>query len=183
DRASLIEVGTQGLEPDRAHAGLELLGAHPVHLEDLGVVAQVGQHPPATRAPQPAPVDVGQHPTQVRLELAHPTHPQGPREERGERAHRAHEPHGRALAHTPQPREGRPRHQPRSRICARTVAARWTIVTRLARLSRPSATVSTTTGAPIPTTPVATSTIARRSARSAIPTLAVRPSPSARARA
>src|SRR6185436_10214851 len=63
----------------------------------------------------------------------------------------------------------------------RTSNIRWPTVIRLATASRASTTASSTSGAPSPTSPVASSTVTTRSARSAMPTLAVMPSPSARA--
>src|SRR5690606_23958215 len=70
-----------------------------------------------------------------------------------------------------------------ARVWRYTAAIRWPIVHRLARASSPRAPTSTATGAPSPTTKTATSATTRRSARSAIPPEALRPNPSARARA
>src|SRR5699024_8692942 len=76
-----------------------------------------------------------------------------------------------------------PDEDPASRTCRRTTRIRCTTVMRLATARRARTTLRTTSGSPMPTKPVVTSVATRRSARSAIPTSACIPRPSARARA
>src|SRR6478735_2585008 len=199
-RAALaVEVVADVVLVDDAHARRDLLRRPRGQGERLAVVAHVRPHPGPRQAPQLARAQPGAHARQVLLELAHAAAVQEPGDvgDGGEQTPQDRVGHlgrgaprdGEGLAgvephrqRAPSVSSGRPP-PARARAWRRTVAMRCTIVTALARASSPSTTTSTTGGTPSPTIPAATSAATSRSARSAMPTCAVMPTLSARARA